>query len=179
MRHGYKTGNHKVSQHWQITPEDLPREIIHKMMRYSWLFSDLRSSQWKRVWEVIKESQSREDLDFISVCGVFPMHEETGSFPGWGKNPKAASNTGISRVGEGCYRRSKGYVDLWHWRAQALHVVGRETSFQHRESNVSKVILPRAQVHMPFSSLLFTFSSMHQFHGPIWFQIESLSKSFK
>lgn len=56
-----------------------------------------------------KENQNREDLEFISVCRIFPMYTETSCFPRWGKNPKAASKTGIGRVGESCSYRSKGH----------------------------------------------------------------------
>lgn len=56
------------------------------------------------------ENQNREDLEFISVCRIFPMSTETSCFPGWGKkNLKAASKTGSGRVGESCSYRSKGH----------------------------------------------------------------------
>lgn len=112
VRRGYEPGNHKIPRAGQITPKDMPRERIHKMMRSSWWSSDLRLSQWKGHMGSQKYRQSREDLELISVCGIFPMYKETSRFPRWGKNPKAASKTGISRVGGGCYHRPKGHVGV-------------------------------------------------------------------
>lgn len=37
---------------------------------------------------------------------------KTSGFPGWGKNPKAASKTGIGRVGRGRSHRSQGHLPV-------------------------------------------------------------------
>lgn len=120
-----------------------------------------------------KENQNREDLEFISVCRIFPMYTETSCFLGWGKKSASCLKDRDRQGGRKLLLQVQG---PWAcgWRSIGGH---RHSMWQSRRPLSS----PRSPIFHAQGShcleLRYTcysapsyLTSTHLFLGPICFQ---------